>query len=125
MRPKVLIYDYGTYCYLAQRLVREYSEVLYYVETASSFPTGDKKQVGVGINGVKRVYDFWATVRTLDKKKDLIFFPDCYNADLQNELKLQGYFVCGSGNSAKLETDRLLFRQELIKAKLPDRKSVV
>ena len=119
MKPKVLIYDFGIYCYLAQRLSREFSDVLYYVEEASAFPKGDTKQIGTGIEGVRRVYDFWQSVRSLDKAKDLIFFPDCYAAGLQKELRLQGYSVAGSGDSCIMETDRLFFRDHLVKAKMP------
>jgi hypothetical protein len=119
MRPKVLIYDYGTYCYLAQRLTREFSEVIYYTEESSSFPKGDTKRIGEGIKGVRKTNTLWEDIRKLDKKKDLIFFPDCYNEDLQIELKLQGYAVCGSGKSAKMETDRIFFREQVIKSNLP------
>lgn len=111
----VLVYDYGSFLPLAQRLSRDFGKVYYYVPWKSGFPTSDKAMIGSNFPGVERIYDFWNYV----DKADIIYFPDIYDSDIQRRLKLDGYKVFGSCEGEDLEINRWLFYTKLKEVGLP------
>ena len=97
-----LMLDHGLWPSFAERLAREYGKVGYYMPLGDAFPKSAKGMIGTGLEGVDRIYDFMAEV----PKADVIFFPDIYEADLQDYLRSEGYPVWGSGHTDHLELDR-------------------
>ena len=103
----VLVYDYGMWPTLAQRLSRDFGKVYYFNPTQkSSFPTSKFAWVGYGVPGVIQVDDFWE----IADEVDLFVFPDLYDWDLQLKLVDMGKRVWGLRKLEILETDREYFR---------------
>lgn len=111
----ILVYDHGLYTHLAKRLADEYGTVWYYVAQEEPYPKGNVGEIGVGIDGIERVYDFW----TYAQKADVIAFFDVYNGNLQGELRRQGKAVCGAGKSEGLELDKRVLKKVLKAVGLP------
>jgi len=108
----ILIYDGGMFPSIAERLSRDFGKTIYYVPYYSSDPRIARSHIGEGLRGVTVVTNFW---NHLDKDS-LIFFPDCYNEDLVEYLKREGYEVLGSGKSAILEINKEKSREVCEKA---------
>ena len=114
----VLIVDGGLNAELAPRLAREFGEVAYWSPSAIAFPQHPQSIIGAGYEGVLRV--------PLDQlyyaipHADLIVFPDLYFADLQVYLREQGKRVWGSGSGEQLELDRIMLRDYIKAAGLPN-----
>jgi hypothetical protein len=98
----VLIYDHNSYTWLAERLTRDFSRVLYFSPWQSAFPRRMDGAPGDGLDGVEKVWNFWDVVDEVD----LFVFPDCTDADLQDYLRSKGHRVWGSAGGQVLETDR-------------------
>lgn len=111
----VLILDHGLYTYIAQKLSEKFGKVWYYVPIAEPYPKSSKSQIGAGVPGLERIYNFW---KYLDQA-DIVVFMDIYDGDLQHFLRMQGYTVFGSGLSEKMETDKVFFKQMLHTFGLP------
>ena len=105
----------GLYLFLAQKLGEKFKKVWFYMAEANPYPSSKFKDMGKGLPEIERVYDFWPYV----DKADMIFFPDCYDGELQHYLRQKGYRVFGSGRSERMELDKCFFLEELHKAKLP------
>jgi len=124
MSPKTaIVYDHGLYTYLAQKLAEDYEKVYYYVAQDVPYPVSDLSEIGVGIPGIERIYDFHHLKNTVDKENTVFCFFDNYNWDLQQDLRASGFSVYG-GND-KLETDRIFFREALRRLRMPVAKYVV
>jgi hypothetical protein len=115
----VLFYDYGLFICLAEKLAEKFGKVYYYTPWKSDFPTSEKAWIGKGVKGVERVRDFFEILDKLDKANSLIYFPDIYDADLQEDLREQGYRVIGSGKAEQYERNRWLFKKTLRELGLP------
>lgn len=98
----LLIYDYGTFFPLAQRLAKDFGKVYYYSVWKSSFPTIDGALIGEGYSGVERILNFFDYV----DKVDYFLFPDILDGDLQEYLRDMGKKVFGSGKGEELEMFR-------------------
>ncbi len=98
----LMIYDYGTFFPLAQRLAKDFKKVYYYCVWKSSFPTIDAALIGEGYEGVERVLNFWDYV----DETDYFLFPDILDGDLQAYLRGMGKKVFGSGKGEELEMYR-------------------
>lgn len=98
----VLLWDRGQFTFVAEKLAESFGQVKYYVPVESGFPTSNIGLMGVGLDGVERVYEFWDHVNSAD----LIVFPDVYDGDAQEYLRSLGKPVWGSGYTAQLELDR-------------------
>lgn len=106
---KVLVYDFGLFVSLAQRLSRDFGEVLYFCPWQTGYPKADNAFIGKGLPGIKRVDDFWKHVDEVD----LIACLDVGTGELQEYLQKHGYRVFGAGLGEKLEQDRIYFRELL------------
>lgn len=110
-----LIYDYGTFLPLAQRLSKDFGKVMYFTPWESKSPQHKLTMFGKNIPGIERVNKFFDYV----DEADVIIFPDCTNSDMQLHLESCGYNVFGSRNGCELEQDRVLSKDIFKKAKLP------
>lgn len=97
-----LIFDNGLFVELARTLAKDFGRVYYHTPWASAFPKSNTLLVGQGIDGVKRVDDFWSVAGDVD----LFVFPDVYEGGLQSQLRKSGKRVWGSAYGEELELDR-------------------
>lgn len=105
----------GLYIFLAQKLGQKFKKVWFYLAESAPYPCSRFKGIGTGLPEIERVYSFWPYV----DKADMIFFPDCYDGDLQHYLRDKGHRVFGSGRSEKMELEKDFFLTELERAGLP------
>jgi hypothetical protein len=116
----VLFYDYGLFICIAEKLAEKFGKVYYYTPWKNDFPTYETAWIGRGARGgVERIKDFFEVLDKLDKENTLIFFPDIYNSDLQEDLRRQGYRMIGAGEAEKFERDKWLFKKILKELGLP------
>ena len=112
---RIRMYDFGLFEYLLEEMpdtdTREY-----FLPWEASFPTSDKRMIGEGIPGIKRLDHFEDGIKDVD----LFIFPDIYKGALQEDLRSRGKAVFGSGRSEMLEIDRSLFKDTLDKVGLPN-----
>jgi hypothetical protein len=102
----ILIYDGGMFTALAERLARDFGKTIYHVPYYGADLKIARSYLGKGLEGVTVVTDFFSHL----DKNSLVFFPDCYNEDLVESLRSQGYNVLGSGKSAILELNKAVSR---------------
>jgi hypothetical protein len=112
-----LVWDFGWFVPLAERLAEEFETVYYICNIRNGYPKTREKLVGEGIKGVTRIDpdDFWEVW----KEVDLFVFPDCYDGKFQQWLKDQGCLVWGTGISSWLERDRVACAEWQKKVGLP------
>jgi hypothetical protein len=118
----VLVMDKGMFTSLADVLTKHFWRVGYFSDWQSSFPDGTNLLVGSGLDGVTRLKYLWK--RTPDNPQciydfDLIVFADCWDGDLQEDLRSRGMRVWGSGMRSSLELSRWKTKEEIKKAGLP------
>jgi hypothetical protein len=104
-----LVVDNGLFVELAVELSRSFGTVLYYSPWVTAFPTSNARLVGVGVEGIQRVYDLHSVLDQVD----LFVFPDVYWAGLQVYLESQGKRVFGSREAEILELNREFAHQTL------------
>ncbi len=105
----------GLYIFLAQKLGEKFKKVYFYLAESAPYPSSRFKDIGTGLPQVERVYSFWKYL----PKVDMVFFPDCYDGDLQHYLRGEGHRVFGSGLSERMELDKKYFLDELQRVGLP------
>jgi hypothetical protein len=110
-----LLYDYGLFCSLAERLARDFDRVAYFVPWETSFADGRELLIGEGLKGVERVKYFDDVVDDFE----LLIFPDVQSADLQEYYRKQGRRVWGSGKASELELLRWKTKQRHKELGLP------
>lgn len=98
-----LIYDYGTFVSVAERLARDFGKVYYYSPWKSSFPQAKYNSIGSGLEGVERVENFWDYVDDVD----LFVFTDVMDGDMQLHLQSLGKRVWGSRKGEDMELNRI------------------
>lgn len=125
---KCRVFDYGLFTGMAQALGPlndGYGEVEFFKPWTDAFCEPSPRYVGRGLSGIKRIYEFFDDMDSVD---DWVFF-DVGDADIQQMLRSQGRHVFGTGGrpklvdgkwkpgkaSSELEIDRLLFKKTLIK----------
>lgn len=108
-----VVYDNGLFPELAVVLARSFGTVEYYSHWKSAEPKNNAMKVGQGLEGVKRINNFWTSLKQHPKEKVLVVFPDIYDGDLQWELQSQGYRVWGSRNGEQLEIHRVPAKKEM------------
>jgi hypothetical protein len=111
----ILIYDYGTFLSMAERLAKDYGKVYYYCPWKSSFPQVKLMAMGEGIKGVERVASFFDHV----DDADVIYFTDVIDGDIQVHLDSLGKKVFGSRKGEDLELNREGLKNLLKELKLP------
>lgn len=109
------IVDGGMFVDLATRMAEEAGRVLYKCTISDPFPKIHEAYVGRGLEGVEVIESFWK----IKKEIDCFIFPDCCDAELQQELVSQGFPVWGGRGGVELERDRLWFKDVLKSVGLP------
>lgn len=112
-----LVYDYGTFMHVAVKLAEAFKKVYYYCPWKEAYPRYNAYIIGSGIDNIERVDSFWDCKN--EKDPDLYVFTDVYDGDIQNELKLQGKRVFGSGYCEDMELFRDGFKEYLEEVDLP------
>jgi len=109
-----IVYDFGMFFNVAEALAPYYGQVLYHMPRPSNFPTMESARIGYGYPNIKPIDedDLWEAI---DKKPDLIVFPDTGDAGLQCKLRREGHRVYGSGCGEKIELDRDFAKKEFKK----------
>lgn len=110
-----LVYDYGTFVSVAERLAKDFGKVYYYSPWESSFPQMEYIKIGEGLEGVERIDYFWDYI----DDADCIVFTDVIGADRQVLLDLLNKNVWGSRRGEKLELNRQEMKELLKDLNLP------
>lgn len=111
----VLVYEYGTFLHVAQRLAKDFGRVMYYTPWKYTYPELRYALPGLGIPNIERVSNFFDRV----DEADIIVFPDIMDADLQLYLESKGKKVWGSRRGEELEIDRDGIRKLMKELELP------
>jgi hypothetical protein len=111
----ILIYDFGLFSSLAERLARDFGKVGYHVPWETSFSDGREYVLGMGLKGVERVHHWDDAVDDYD----CLCFPDVLCGDLQEYYRRNGYRVWGAGAGGELELLRWKTKQRLRRLELP------
>lgn len=111
----VLCVDSGLYIYSAQKLGESFGSVRYHRLDTDPYPRSEKSQIGEGLPEIEVVKDFWPHLDWAD----LIYFPDCYQGEMQHSLREKGYRVFGAGLSARMELDKEFFLETIDDLGLP------
>jgi phosphoribosylamine-glycine ligase len=112
---KILLYDRGDHSYLASRFARDAEKVYHFTPILSRQPKNKDDQIGAGYEGVEKIDDF----EKYRKKADLIVFPGEFDGEVCDRMWKEGRRAFGSGLSAELEINRILFLDTLKKVGLP------
>jgi hypothetical protein len=118
---KCLVYDFGLFTEVANKLGEKFGKVHYFVPWTEAFPKAIKSLIGEGFENMERIKYFWDYV----DEADLIVFPDTHCSDIVNFLRDKGYPVAGVGDAEELELDRIKGRKEQEKAGLPTQQTDV
>lgn len=108
--------DNGLFVELALRLSRDYKKVYYCVPGwTSGFPRMHEAWVGMGLDGITVVDDFWPVYDEID----LWFFPDVYFGGMQLYLEGQGKKVWGARMGEEMELNRDAMKKHMANLGLP------
>lgn len=105
----------GSYVSVAKRLSKFFQKTYYYSCNQSSFPRLSLDNIGRGYDDIERVDEFWGRLDEFD----IIIFPDIYFNDWGKHLREIGKMVWGGCESEILETNRKIFKDELVNVGLP------
>jgi len=105
-----LVVDGGLFLPFAQRLARDFKNVLYFCPGEKPFPLLNDAVLGDGFGGVTRVDDLWMAVEEMITPEDVIVFPDVGHADLALHLQQMGHAVWSSRYGDQLELDRVFLK---------------
>lgn len=103
----ILVWDFGSFTYIAEKFAQDYGRVLYYAPFDESFPKHNKFVIGKGLKNVEKVESFWDHYHDID----IWYFSDLYQGQFQSWLKEQGKIVFGSGMGSEMELYRDLMKQ--------------
>jgi predicted RNase H-like HicB family nuclease len=110
-----IVYDYGTFVGVAERLAKDFGKVMYYSPWQSSFPKKGLTMIGEGLPGITRINSFFDHL----DEADMIVFPDCLDEDLQERLEDEGKIIWGSRRGNEMELDRIAIKEYMKKLGLP------
>lgn len=113
--PSFLIYDFGLFCSLAERLASFGNPVGYFVPHETSFSDGRELVLGQGLDGIQRIKAWDDEVDNYD----VLVFPDCHCGDLQAYYRRKGYRVWGSSKGSELELLRWKTKERFKELGLP------
>jgi hypothetical protein len=112
-RKTVLFWDASaSYTHVAESVVEEFAEVLYFVPWEKGFSVAKDFIPGMGLPGIERVADFFDAL----PRADLVVFTDVGQPGLQEFLRKQGMPVFGSARASVLERERWRLKQALANA---------
>lgn len=117
-KKKCLVFDYGSYLSVAQRLAEPdgFGTVYYYVpKVHNGFPDHKPYDIGRNIENII-VVDEWAEVI---HDVDIVVFTDVYEPALQEYFVSVGKRVFGAKYACKLETDRKFLKETIESVGLP------
>ena len=104
INKNILVYDFGSFFGIAERLTKYYNKVYYHTPSINfGYPRHAAFYIGENIEGVIRVED-WESILPF---VDAIIFPDVYQYSKHSFLRNYGKPVYGCGDSGKLEIDRI------------------
>jgi hypothetical protein len=106
----------GLFVSVAERLARDFKEVLLYVPYAGNFPTMNKGMLGFGLPGVTLVGGVFGS--HFDSV-DLFVFADLGHAALQIHLEKLGFRVWGPRNAEEMEIYREVCKEKMEELGLP------
>jgi hypothetical protein len=110
------IIDFGLFTEVAVTFAEDFGKVYYYNPSwRNAFPTKRDTTIGMGLEGVEVITEFW----NYKNKIDFFVFPDVYMGDYLEELRSQGKLCWGSGNLEWIELERWKFLQWLTDNKMP------
>jgi len=112
---KVILYERGDHTYLAPKLAESFAEAWHYIPILGRQPKIKEDLIGSGIDGVEKIDNF----EEYKDKADLIIFPGEFDGETCDLMWKEGRRAFGSGMSAELEIDRILFLETLKKLGLP------
>src|SRR5437870_3631047 len=94
----VLVYDYGYYLPIAQKLAESFKKVYYYTpEVNAGFPVHAQHYIGQNFDEIECIQD-WPDVF---EEVDLFVFPDVYDRGIQELLRRLGKKVFGCGHGGE------------------------
>ena len=110
---KITVYDHGLNTEAAIKLASAGHTVAYYSEWREAWPKCVNESVGLGLDGITRVNDFFAAA----ERSHLVCFFDTNSADVLLHFRREhpDVLIFGAGDAEKLERDRS-FCKELLKA---------
>ena len=116
--------EYGLFNELAVQASEHFKHVFYYNPSwKNAFPSSKDITISEGFDNITVIKDFW----NYKKYFDMVWFPDIYDGDTQEELRSQNIPVWGAGNTEWLERDR--FRatdwQKSVGLPTPERKEII
>lgn len=117
-KKKCLVFDYGSYVAVAQRLAEPdgFGAVYYYVpKVYNGFPDHRPYDIGRNVENIT-VVDEWAEVI---HDVDIVVFCDAHEPALQEYFVSIGKRVFGSKYACKLETDRKFLKETIASVGLP------
>ena len=112
---KVLFWDRGDHSYMSEALAQKAAQVWHYVPILGRQPRMKEDMIGSGLDGVEKIDDF----EEYKDKADLIVFPGEFEGEICDRMWKEGRRAFGSGMSAELEINRILFLDTLKKVGLP------
>lgn len=110
-----LVFDYGNYISMAQRLARDFGKVYYCTNWATSFPKWNNYSIGLNVPKIERVDSMWSVI----DEADIVCFPDLYQPELQEYLVTHGKAVFGARFGQDMEIYRDEFKSIMKDAGLP------
>jgi hypothetical protein len=116
--------DFGLFNELAVQASQHYKHIFYWNPSwANAFPSSKDVTISSGFENITVIKDFWEYKKYLD----MVWFPDIYMGDLQEELKAQRIPVWGAGRTEWLERDRFKTTEWMQSVGLPtpERKKII
>lgn len=111
-----LVHDYGTFCWLANDLGKEFKKVYYTTPNhQTEFQSVQTCVIGDGMDGCERLDDWMEKIPEID----LHIFPDIAMVGAQKYLRSIGKAVWGSFDATELEMSRTAFLKFVKEVGLP------
>lgn len=110
-----LVYDYGNFIYVAQKLAESFGKVYYVCPWQTSFPTQNTQMPGIGVPNLIKMDE----LESVEDEVDLFYFTDLFRPALQQRLKDKGKLVFGSGWGGNMEVRRIDFLEFMENVGLP------
>lgn len=98
----LMLFDYGCFSYMAERLAKDFEKVYLYCPWEKSFPVVNDYIIGQGMEGVIKVQNVWDVFEEID----IWVFPDLHYGAFQKWLKNKGKKVFGACKGEEMEYDR-------------------
>jgi len=111
-----LVYDYGDYISVAQKLA-EMSAVVYYFNPSiiTMFPDHKPRDIGRNVPGIIKIKAYEPYIDNFDA----VYFTNVHEPDKQIDFIKRGKFVFGCGRGGRLELDRGYLRRVMAEVGLP------